>query len=478
MTPPSNDHSDKNSIITENGLFGSFLLEDDLFDFGETTASFSSPPQTSVNTRYEFGGIDINQCLVSQIVENADSNIVGLLDSTSAQMFSSLFPDTEFQTSQAPSRSSAQLLPSDAAKLLASTEAQLDSNPSLAPIVARLRQSLAYAAAATSQGTISPSTSPTSQFMNTPFLGTVDFTSPMTTLDTSPLLASMADAFAVQWDATLLSGSPIIQENNLLEKPKAKVGRKRKERPNDPVELLREMDIKRQRNTESARRSRVKRMAELDELHSSLDESRENERKALERVNVLEHELEKAKKLLALAGERVFEAMEHNDRILILVSLYNFPICRASFTVKRNATIELLQRKIAQEIHANSILPTDIAIFTDAKKCAPALFQLSSLPLSSINTLPLPPSHITCNPHWRLLDCLLFEIPLSHALTPQEDSDRPSLSAVGSKNTAFSYINVLYDVAIYARIYSGGEMVVRTGNAAEAVDRTCALLMF
>ncbi|KAJ3140470.1 hypothetical protein HK100_009378 [Physocladia obscura] len=299
MPPPSNNHND--NIISDESLFGC-LIDDDLFNFVETTSTVSSPQTSPVKSSYELNEIDIGQCIVSQIVENADPNIVSLFDSTSAQMFSSLFPETQPHMPLISSESSAHLLPSDAVRLIASTEAKLDAHPALAPIVARLRQSLA-SAAATSRTNVSPTPSPVSQFLNTPFLGTVDFTSPVSGLDASPLLASMADAFAVQWDAALLASGTMM--NGFLEKPKAKVGRKRKERPNDPVELLRELDVKRQRNTESARRSRIKRMAELDELHSSLDVSRENERKALERIKILEGELEKAKKLLVLAGERL-----------------------------------------------------------------------------------------------------------------------------------------------------------------------------
>lgn len=44
-------------------------------------------------------------------------------------------------------------------------------------------------------------------------------------------------------------------------KPKSKAGRKRKARPNCPAELERQLDIKRAKNTEAARRSRERRMA-------------------------------------------------------------------------------------------------------------------------------------------------------------------------------------------------------------------------
>ncbi|KAJ3031441.1 UNVERIFIED_CONTAM: hypothetical protein HDU68_004131 [Siphonaria sp. JEL0065] len=97
----------------------------------------------------------------------------------------------------------------------------------------------------------------------------------------------------------------ITATNGLEEKPKSKAGRKRKERPNDPVQLLQELDLKRQRNTESARRSRVKRMAELDQLHQDLQNAREGEKSALEQVKALQAELDRAKKLLAIAGERL-----------------------------------------------------------------------------------------------------------------------------------------------------------------------------
>ncbi|KAI8843341.1 hypothetical protein BJ741DRAFT_300849 [Chytriomyces cf. hyalinus JEL632] len=227
-------------------------------------------------------------------------------------MFQSMFP-------QSLPAEKVSLSPIEAHKILLNAEAQLASNPEIAPAVERLRFKLLSSA----PSLLAPSPAMTVQA--TPFLG---FGSPEESLaflmspesvladSTSPLMGLQADAFSVQWDsslffpsatnpASLSSGAAASAALAEEERPKSKAGRKRKERPNDPDELIKELDMKRQRNTESARRSRVKRMAELDELHRTLSSAQEGEKRALEKVKSLEAELEKAKRLLALAGERL-----------------------------------------------------------------------------------------------------------------------------------------------------------------------------
>ncbi|KAJ3191849.1 hypothetical protein HK101_007352, partial [Irineochytrium annulatum] len=78
-------------------------------------------------------------------------------------------------------------------------------------------------------------------------------------------------------------------------KPKAKVGRKRKERPNDSAALLAELDLKRQRNTEAARRSRVRKLAEQEALMQRVKEAEEREK-------AVEERLKRANELLRKAG--------------------------------------------------------------------------------------------------------------------------------------------------------------------------------
>ncbi|KAJ3330224.1 hypothetical protein HDU76_006177 [Blyttiomyces sp. JEL0837] len=81
---------------------------------------------------------------------------------------------------------------------------------------------------------------------------------------------------------------------------KNKVGRKRKERSADPVKLLEEIDLKRMRNTESARRSRLRRMAEVQGLKESLESAKKERDDALKRAALLEEELRKVRAQLGL----------------------------------------------------------------------------------------------------------------------------------------------------------------------------------
>ncbi|ORY51885.1 hypothetical protein BCR33DRAFT_712086 [Rhizoclosmatium globosum] len=286
------------------GLFGSSLLEDDLFAFGTNTTAASSA-SASTNTSPHTTSFDFN----ASCIESVHPSVLDLFGAESS-MFTSLFPDAVVAPpAPAPVAAPevASLSADQAAQLLASTEAAVASNPGLGPVVARLRQSLV--AAASVPATLSPamstlsSVSPATQCLQTPLFGFEDFgfgnVSPVSAIDNSPLFAT--DAFAVPWSFPAQPSATAAAPSS-EEKPKSKAGRKRKERPNDPIQLLQELDLKRQRNTESARRSRVKRMAELDQLHCNLASAQEGEKKALEKVKALEAELQRAKELLARAG--------------------------------------------------------------------------------------------------------------------------------------------------------------------------------
>ncbi|KAJ3074381.1 hypothetical protein HDU98_011356 [Podochytrium sp. JEL0797] len=303
MTSSSYTHT------TPSGLFGSSLLEDDLFAFSDPTHDNSlniSPVSTlnnfsSANNSpaiFDYSSFDFGSCLVSPL----DASMSSLFDAdTSQHMFASLFPE---MTPPKPAPT-ATLLPAEAAQLLVAAEASLLANPGLAPAVSRLRDSLR---ALSSSPPPSSSLSPQSASQATPFLGSLD-SFDFAALDFAQATPAAPTAFAVPWQPTaqrqdsLQESVPGAQDP--LQKPKSKAGRKRKERPNDPVQLLEELDQKRQRNTESARRSRIKRMAELDLLHQTLANAQEGERKALEKVQALEAELAKAKSLLAMAGEKL-----------------------------------------------------------------------------------------------------------------------------------------------------------------------------
>ncbi|KAJ3004234.1 UNVERIFIED_CONTAM: hypothetical protein HDU68_005221 [Siphonaria sp. JEL0065] len=189
-----------------DGLFGSSLLEEDLFAFGTLPliASDTSSSQSPSTNTLDYSSFDFSQCLVSQIIDNADPSVVSLFDNESSAMFSSLFPDVKPAAPVAASPVQTSLDAAQAAQLLTSTEAALAANPGLAPAVARLRQSLAAAAAA--QVAPSPALTSVSSFspgtanLATPFLGFESFdfganVSPVSQVAASPML----DAFAVPW---------------------------------------------------------------------------------------------------------------------------------------------------------------------------------------------------------------------------------------------------------------------------------------
>ncbi|KAJ3414363.1 hypothetical protein HDV05_006637 [Chytridiales sp. JEL 0842] len=85
------------------------------------------------------------------------------------------------------------------------------------------------------------------------------------------------------------------QEQSLVP-AKKKPGRKPKPRPSDPALLLAELDLKRQKNTEAARRSRVRKMAEMEVLHKTLESLKKEKAELMDLVNGLRAELAEARK--------------------------------------------------------------------------------------------------------------------------------------------------------------------------------------
>ncbi|KAJ3262987.1 hypothetical protein HDU77_011485 [Chytriomyces hyalinus] len=266
-TPPSAPSED---------FFGSTLLEEDFFSFTDFTTPTNSivklPPTTPNN---KLSKIDLTDDLVNQIIGCADPTVLSLFDAQTGAVFQSLFPET---------------LPLKGA----SANADL-----ITPSPAMTIQATPFLGLGSPEDSLA--------FLMSPESNAADVV--------SPLMNMHSDALAVPWDSSMFfptaavsapaSASDVASPSVTEEKPKSKAGRKRKERPNDPDEIIKELDLKRQRNTESARRSRVKRMAELDELHRTLASAQQGEQKALEKIKSLEAELEKAKRLLALAGERL-----------------------------------------------------------------------------------------------------------------------------------------------------------------------------
>ncbi|KAJ3086936.1 hypothetical protein HK102_012148 [Quaeritorhiza haematococci] len=97
---------------------------------------------------------------------------------------------------------------------------------------------------------------------------------------------------------------------------KRKVGRKPKPRPTDPEIIRREAQLKRQKNTESARRSRQRKMMKMeslevqmktlssdyDELEKSYSALEDRERQHVCKIRILEDRVTKYRKMLTKAG--------------------------------------------------------------------------------------------------------------------------------------------------------------------------------
>ncbi|KAI9332875.1 hypothetical protein DFJ73DRAFT_963318 [Zopfochytrium polystomum] len=88
---------------------------------------------------------------------------------------------------------------------------------------------------------------------------------------------------------------------------RSKVGRKRKERSSDPRVLLAELDEKRQKNTESARRSRIRRLAFVESLKQTISEANRDREEAEQRAQELEQSLAKMRTMIDEANRRLAE---------------------------------------------------------------------------------------------------------------------------------------------------------------------------
>lgn len=75
--------------------------------------------------------------------------------------------------------------------------------------------------------------------------------------------------------------------------PKRRVGRRRKPRPTDPAVIAAEAEAKRQKNTEAARRSRLRKMMKMESMEDQLKKVTEERDALRERVKALEEELVK-----------------------------------------------------------------------------------------------------------------------------------------------------------------------------------------
>ncbi|KAJ3317291.1 hypothetical protein HDU76_001242 [Blyttiomyces sp. JEL0837] len=193
------------------------------------------------------------------------------------------------------------LPPDQAARLLNLFETRLASAyPHLVPVVDRLRASLRAATA-------------TAAALN----ARVAMPPPAPVVPATPAIPSLEELLKSGLFGNIsglnMTGLPAVASGSATDlppgvKPKAKVGRKRKERPNDPEALVRELDIKRQKNTEAARRSRLRKLAELDELQTGLATAEAERDEAQEKVARLEAELERTKTFLAIANAQLTAA--------------------------------------------------------------------------------------------------------------------------------------------------------------------------
>ncbi|TPX56430.1 hypothetical protein SpCBS45565_g08421 [Spizellomyces sp. 'palustris'] len=120
-----------------------------------------------------------------------------------------------------------------------------------------------------------------------PLLGNIGQVAATLAINPSGLAAAAAAGVQVQQLQQHLQALAAIQSRQTPTVVKASVdltppytvGRKRKERSSDPTEIIAEMDMKRQKNTEAARRSRARkfeRMAELEGQVKVLEQERDD----------------------------------------------------------------------------------------------------------------------------------------------------------------------------------------------------------
>ncbi|TPX57751.1 hypothetical protein SpCBS45565_g08155 [Spizellomyces sp. 'palustris'] len=94
----------------------------------------------------------------------------------------------------------------------------------------------------------------------------------------------------IPWAAT---STHLMQSTETTQPIKGRVGRKRKPRPTDPLLIAAEQHAKRQKNTEAARRSRLRKMLKMETLEEELKAVVDERDELRERVRILEQQLER-----------------------------------------------------------------------------------------------------------------------------------------------------------------------------------------
>ncbi|KNC98661.1 uncharacterized protein SPPG_06342 [Spizellomyces punctatus DAOM BR117] len=108
---------------------------------------------------------------------------------------------------------------------------------------------------------------------------------PQTTTPSAP-----SSSVNVPWAAT---STHLMQSTESTQPIKGRVGRKRKPRPTDPLLIAAEQHAKRQKNTEAARRSRLRKMLKMETLEEELKAVTDERDELRERVRLLEQQLER-----------------------------------------------------------------------------------------------------------------------------------------------------------------------------------------
>ncbi|KAJ3081812.1 hypothetical protein HDU99_004589 [Rhizoclosmatium hyalinum] len=160
-----------------------------------------------------------------------------------------------------------------------------------------------------------------------------------------------------------------------------------------------------------------------------------------------------------------------------------------TITLDKSKQIQRLQRIIAERLHNDSVLPTDIIIFTEKTHCK----GLSSF---SNPTVPLPTEeHQIADPSWKLSDCFAeTQIgppppPITssakkkgnHSKTSFFDTPQIILSSPKLNDIRPDGIQLYYDIWPYTAVPDLGTFVQvfypKHDKGTSNVDRSCSLLM-